>query len=78
MTGSLQIENALKVWENTENVGSTERGSVYSDTPQAFSQPLDTFQLLTQESSDPGYDEFYVKKILGQDQDWNLIQRTSE
>ena len=33
LTGSLQIENALKVWDNTENVGSTDRGSVYSDTP---------------------------------------------
>lgn len=56
----MQIENALKVWENTENAASTDRGSVFSDTPQVFSQPLDTFQFLTQESSNPGYDEFYV------------------
>ena len=37
LTGSFQIENALKAAENTEHFCSTDRGSVYSDTPLTIS-----------------------------------------
>jgi len=71
--GSFHIENALKDPEESEFDGSTDRGSLNSDTPKVVSYPLDTFQLLTQDTSEPDQDAYYIRRIVGQSIHSNLI-----